>query len=297
LPRFDAGTTGRRLEKLSAIVDERRQDESAERQAREEHQKKIAEYAEMLKAAGIDPAELVNTVVPENTKVSKRAPRPAKYRYLDNGVEKPGPVRAACPRSLPRPLPKANLWKPLPSDCNISLSTAKKTSQGEVFYCCFERWSASVSRLDPEDLRGTRRYQQVSGDGEKPVAQPVEVGQNGRIHPLYAAQPKQQALAATGQGTHHMCLGRRPRTARQNKIAQHRQPGTVGIDLLLEPVRPSLIHLPQRIRLRFTGKCQLPAQIKQLLLQQYEIGQECALPTGISAINKPIWEFSSSMAP
>ena len=36
------------LEKLSAIVDERRQDESAERQAREEHQKKIAEYAEML---------------------------------------------------------------------------------------------------------------------------------------------------------------------------------------------------------------------------------------------------------
>ncbi|WP_324021368.1 H-NS family histone-like protein [Aeromonas caviae] len=76
------------LEKLSAIVDERRQDESAERQAREEHQKKIAEYAEMLKAAGIDPAELVNTVAPENTKVSKRAPRPAKYRYLDNGVEK-----------------------------------------------------------------------------------------------------------------------------------------------------------------------------------------------------------------
>lgn len=76
------------LEKLSAIVDERRQDESAERQAREEHQKKIAEYAEMLKAAGIDPAELVNTVVPDNTKVSKRAPRPAKYRYLDNGVEK-----------------------------------------------------------------------------------------------------------------------------------------------------------------------------------------------------------------
>lgn len=76
------------LEKLSAIVDERRQDESAERQAREEHQKKIAKYAEMLKAAGIDPAELVNTVVPENTKVSKRAPRPAKYRYLDNGVEK-----------------------------------------------------------------------------------------------------------------------------------------------------------------------------------------------------------------
>ena len=40
------------LQKLSEVVAERQQDESAERQAREEHQKKIAEYAEMLKAAG-----------------------------------------------------------------------------------------------------------------------------------------------------------------------------------------------------------------------------------------------------
>lgn len=78
------------LEKLTAIVTERQQDESAERQAREEHQRKIAEYAEMLKAAGIDPAELVNTVAVDAPKAGKgkRAPRPAKYRYLDNGVEK-----------------------------------------------------------------------------------------------------------------------------------------------------------------------------------------------------------------
>ena len=78
------------LEKLSAVVAERQQDESAERQAREEHQKKIAEYAEMLKAAGIDPAELVTTAAIDSPKASKgkRAPRPAKYRYLDNGVEK-----------------------------------------------------------------------------------------------------------------------------------------------------------------------------------------------------------------
>lgn len=78
------------MEKLSAIVTERQQDESADRQAREEHQRKINEYAEMLKAAGIDPAELVGTVATEPAKAakSKRAPRPAKYRYLDNGVEK-----------------------------------------------------------------------------------------------------------------------------------------------------------------------------------------------------------------
>ncbi|WP_421296490.1 H-NS family nucleoid-associated regulatory protein [Aeromonas sp. 604534] len=78
------------LEKLSTIVAERQQDEAAERQAREEHLRKINEYCEMLKAAGIDPAELVSAVAtnPGKSEKAKRAPRPAKYRYQDNGVEK-----------------------------------------------------------------------------------------------------------------------------------------------------------------------------------------------------------------
>jgi DNA-binding protein H-NS len=91
------------LEKLTAIVTERQQDESAERQAREEHQKKIAEYAEMLKAAGIDPAELVGTVAVDTPKASKgkRAPRPAKYRYLDdNGVEKTWTGQGRMPSTI-----------------------------------------------------------------------------------------------------------------------------------------------------------------------------------------------------
>ena len=90
------------LQKLSEVVAERQQDESAERKAREEHQKKIAEYAEMLKAAGIDPAELVGTVTTESTKASKgkRAPRPAKYRYLDNGVEKTWTGQGRMPSAI-----------------------------------------------------------------------------------------------------------------------------------------------------------------------------------------------------
>ena len=90
------------LQKLSEVVAERQQDESAERKAREEHQKKIAEYAEMLKAAGIDPAELVGTVATESTKASKgkRAPRPAKYRYLDNGVEKTWTGQGRMPSAI-----------------------------------------------------------------------------------------------------------------------------------------------------------------------------------------------------
>ncbi len=91
------------LEKLSAIIAERQQDEAADRQAREEHQRKINEYTEMLKAAGIDPAELVGTVANEPAKAAKkgkRAPRPAKYRYLDNGVEKTWTGQGRMPSAI-----------------------------------------------------------------------------------------------------------------------------------------------------------------------------------------------------
>ncbi|MFB0582968.1 H-NS family histone-like protein [Aeromonas salmonicida] len=91
------------LEKLSAIVAERQQDEAADRQAREEHQRKINEYTEMLKAAGIDPAELVGTLANEPAKAAKkgkRAPRPAKYRYLDNGVEKTWTGQGRMPSAI-----------------------------------------------------------------------------------------------------------------------------------------------------------------------------------------------------
>ena len=98
LEQFEEG-----LEKLSAIVAERQQDEAADRQAREEHQRKINEYTEMLKAAGIDPAELVGTVANEPAKAAKkgkRAPRPAKYRYLDNGVEKTWTGQGRMPSAI-----------------------------------------------------------------------------------------------------------------------------------------------------------------------------------------------------
>ncbi len=57
----------------------------------------------MLKAAGIDPAELVGTVANEPAKAAKkgkRAPRPAKYRYLDNGVEKTWTGQGRMPSAI-----------------------------------------------------------------------------------------------------------------------------------------------------------------------------------------------------
>lgn len=98
------------LEKLSAIVAERQQDEAADCQAREEHQRKINEYTEMLKAAGIDPAELVGTVANEPAKAAKKASVPHALPNIAIWImvlKRPGPVRAVCLPRLPRPLPKA----------------------------------------------------------------------------------------------------------------------------------------------------------------------------------------------
>jgi DNA-binding protein H-NS len=69
-------------EKLTAIVEERRANEEAVRKGQAERLQKIAEYKEMLRAEGIDLADLIDaSTVTEKT--SKRAPRPPKYQYTD----------------------------------------------------------------------------------------------------------------------------------------------------------------------------------------------------------------------
>lgn len=70
------------FEKLQTIVEERRSSEEEQRKQQEERLRKITEYKELLRAEGIDVAELLQASV-EGEKVNKRAPRPAKYRYLD----------------------------------------------------------------------------------------------------------------------------------------------------------------------------------------------------------------------
>lgn len=77
------------LAKLTSIVEDRRNAEAEERQAREARLSKINEYMNMLRADGIDPSELFPNVTVETEKTRKRAPRPAKYRYIDDqGQEK-----------------------------------------------------------------------------------------------------------------------------------------------------------------------------------------------------------------
>lgn len=74
------------LEKLTVVVDEKRQENQEAEAAVQEKAEKLARYRDMLLQDGIDPGELL-AGAPAQGKV--RARRPAKYKYADeNGQEK-----------------------------------------------------------------------------------------------------------------------------------------------------------------------------------------------------------------
>ncbi|QSA19559.1 H-NS histone family protein, partial [Vibrio furnissii] len=78
------------LDKLTIVVQERKESEEEERAEREAQEAKLAAIAEQIAKDGIDVDALITALAGETkTKVKgKRAPRPAKYKYMDNGVEK-----------------------------------------------------------------------------------------------------------------------------------------------------------------------------------------------------------------
>lgn len=75
------------LEKLSAIVDERRQAEAAIASEKTLKEEKLAKYRQMLLEDGIDLSALISTEnLPAKTR-AKRPARPAKYQYTDENGE------------------------------------------------------------------------------------------------------------------------------------------------------------------------------------------------------------------
>jgi DNA-binding protein H-NS len=72
------------LEKLEAVVNERREEESQVQAEIKERTRKLQQYREMLIADGIDPNELLQTMTAnKHIGKPKRAIRPAKYKYID----------------------------------------------------------------------------------------------------------------------------------------------------------------------------------------------------------------------
>ena len=75
------------LSKLKIIVNERREAASAQAAEAREKAEKLAMYRELMLEDGILPTELVNNLPPVARAKKKRAPRPAKYKYLDGNNE------------------------------------------------------------------------------------------------------------------------------------------------------------------------------------------------------------------
>ncbi|MCS3791250.1 H-NS histone family protein [Aeromonas veronii] len=88
-------------EKIESIYLERLEQAEKEQAANAEHQQKLAEFQAMLAQAGIDPTELVGSTPAAATAAkAKRAPRPPKYRYVENGVEKTWTGQGRTPKFL-----------------------------------------------------------------------------------------------------------------------------------------------------------------------------------------------------
>ncbi|KIQ78244.1 H-NS histone family protein [Aeromonas jandaei] len=91
-------------EKFDLVYQERADSVEQERAEQEERQRKLSEFTEMLQQAGIDPRELLATAAAPAAATgaakSKRAPRPAKYKYEEDGQEKTWTGQGRMPKAI-----------------------------------------------------------------------------------------------------------------------------------------------------------------------------------------------------
>lgn len=76
------------LEKFSVVVSERREESQVNEAAVREKEEKLARYRDLLQQDGINPNELLGSLAPAGKLRAKRAARPAKYKYVEEGQEK-----------------------------------------------------------------------------------------------------------------------------------------------------------------------------------------------------------------
>ncbi|AST69266.1 DNA-binding protein [Kosakonia cowanii] len=96
----DLATLEEILEKLTAIVEDKRQEETIAKQQNAERQGKIEALRAQLLEDGIDPAELLGNVKPSRP-TAVRAARPAKYKYIDeNGDDKTWTGQGRTPKVI-----------------------------------------------------------------------------------------------------------------------------------------------------------------------------------------------------
>lgn len=92
-------------EKFDLVIQERLKDAETERAARLEYEKKLQDFRELLTSEGISLADLIadeskgGEAISSRQK-SKRAPRPAKYRYIVDGEERTWTGQGRMPTQL-----------------------------------------------------------------------------------------------------------------------------------------------------------------------------------------------------
>ena len=90
-------------EKFDLVYNERAESVEQERAEQEERQRKLSEFTEMLQQAGIEPPELTGRVAAPaaaGATKSKRAPRPAKYKYQEDYQEKTWTGQGRMPKAI-----------------------------------------------------------------------------------------------------------------------------------------------------------------------------------------------------
>lgn len=96
---FSIDVLAEMLEKLRIVTEERRQEITAETQARLEHEEKLSTWLELMESDGISPHDLVGVMTEKQPKKNKvRAP---KYRYIDAaGDEKQWTGQGRMPKPI-----------------------------------------------------------------------------------------------------------------------------------------------------------------------------------------------------
>ncbi|MCW2107654.1 UNVERIFIED_ORG: DNA-binding protein H-NS [Rahnella aquatilis] len=89
------------LEKLSAVIEDRREEEASFIKEKEKRQAKIEAIRAKLLEDGIDPEELISGFQTPYKKKSTRETRPAKYKYTDeNGNERTWTGQGRTPKII-----------------------------------------------------------------------------------------------------------------------------------------------------------------------------------------------------
>ncbi|AXC71760.1 H-NS histone family protein [Salmonella enterica] len=98
---IDLATLEEMLEKLTTIVEDRREEEASFIKQQEEKQARLEAFRQKMLEDGIDPAELLSVASTSIKTKSTRTPRPAKYKYVDeNGLEKQWTGQGRTPKAI-----------------------------------------------------------------------------------------------------------------------------------------------------------------------------------------------------